>query len=150
MNNISVLELMVKHYEERGGGHSQKEALNEAISLAKDYEQAKAGLPKGISLIDLQCSSSACGGCIDGCKNKYENEYVNLHQVALSRVKFKKRLPEIIRLFLCGHYACSDGDDKQYPECEIFKDERRRVLKCPQRNVSSKISQAILSEMGGE
>ena len=37
-DTIKVFKLMLKHYEERGGGYSQKLALEEAIALQKGGE----------------------------------------------------------------------------------------------------------------
>ena len=45
-SDIRVLQLMIKHYEERGGGHSQKEALKKSISVLKAYQTAGEMLPK--------------------------------------------------------------------------------------------------------
>lgn len=44
MNDIGVLELMIKHYEERGGGYSQKEALRAGIEAIKENARLKAQL----------------------------------------------------------------------------------------------------------
>ena len=46
-----------------------------------------------------------------------------------------ERIEEIIIPFLCKHYACSDSEDNQYPKCEIRKNERQLLLKCPQKHI---------------
>ena len=59
MNNIDILKLMIKGYEENGVGYSQIEALKEAVSLAKELEQAKVGLPEEkIKTIIIQLESN--------------------------------------------------------------------------------------------
>ena len=35
MDNVEILEWMIKEYDKRGGGHSQKEALKEAVTCMK-------------------------------------------------------------------------------------------------------------------
>ncbi len=44
---IGILSLMIKQYEKRGGGYSQKEALNFSIKHLQDYLRiAGSGMPK--------------------------------------------------------------------------------------------------------
>ncbi len=116
------------------------DALTHLISLAKDYEQAKSGLPeeqnaefaekdleqaqlpKVIRLLAKQVGFNAC-----------------LHQVTLSRVKFKKELKKII----CGN--CIVTNDGLHEDCPGIDKPQEEMCRA-----GEKLSQAILSEMGGE
>ncbi len=122
MNNkdaIRVGESLIKMYSsdalsECGFFQERCKALTHLISLAKDYEQAK-GMPKGFysKLKEIVCYHQQNGnikypeGLICDLQSLFENNC--LHQVALSRVKFKLRLPEaILKLMCCGD--CNMGN----------------------------------------
>lgn len=44
-SDVSVLKMIVKGYEEQGGGYSQKEALNTAIEIMEELVNTKEGWP---------------------------------------------------------------------------------------------------------
>jgi len=68
---------------------NQINALTYFIDLAKDYEQAKAGLPEKATRDSVEM--------IDWSDDDINSYNLCLHQAALGLVKFKKKLPEIIK-----------------------------------------------------